>query len=195
MNKDVERFHDWSAHYENSWIQRFLDPLHDLMLQATAAQSRELNPDSVLDLGCGTGRLLRKAEKRWPGSQLLGIDPAQGMIEVARKLTLNARFYRAPAESIPIADGSIDLVLSAVSMHHWSNALLGIHEVSRVLREGGLFCIADIALPSWLSKLFRSKAKTRAGIRELLNEANLSIKQQQTTSAGVVLVSVARKES
>jgi ubiquinone/menaquinone biosynthesis C-methylase UbiE len=194
MNTDIERFHDWSARYENSWIQRYLDPLHDLMLESTAAEARELSPDSILDVGCGTGRLLRKAEKRWPGSQLLGVDPALGMIEVARKLTPNARFYQAPAESIPIADRSIDLVLSAVSMHHWSSALLGIHEASRVLRQGGLVCIADIALPSWLSKLFHSKAQTRVAIRELLNGANLSIKQQQTTNAGGVLVCIARKE-
>jgi ubiquinone/menaquinone biosynthesis C-methylase UbiE len=193
MNNDVERFERWSSTYERSWIQRFLDDLHSFMLEVVGAAAPELRPKVILDIGCGTGRLLRRAATRWPAAQLVGVDAAAGMIESARKLAPMATFHQAFAESLPLTDASVDLVLSAVSLHHWQDAAKGMLEVQRVLRFGGIFCLADISIPRWLAKAFRSKAKSRATIRELLSRAELEPRVQRRTSAGIVLVSLAMK--
>jgi len=195
MSDDVQRFDRWSKRYEDFWGQRYLDSLHNLMLDLTAAEAPNLNPTAILDVGCGTGRLLRRVATRWPAAQLIGVDPAQGMVEVAQRLTPAATFHQAFAESVPLGDNSVDLVLSAVSMHHWSDAWLGTREVERVLRGGGLFCLADISLPTWLSKLLRSKAKNRPGTRDLLVQSGFQVGRQQGTFAGFVLVSVGVKSA
>ena len=195
MSHDVERFDRWSKTYEEFWGQRYLDSLHKLMLDLIGAEAPNLNPSAILGVGCGTGRLLRRAAARWPAAQLIGIDPAQGMVEVAQKLTPTGTFHQAFAESVPLGDESVDLVLSAVSMHHWSDASVGAHEVARVLRSGGLFCLADISLPAPLSKLLRSKAKSRRATRDLLVQSGFRIGRQQGAFAGFVLVSVAVKSA
>ena len=190
---DVERFDRWSKTYESCWGQRFFDRVHGLMLDLVIAAAPAFTPSAILDVGCGTGRLLRRAAARWPAARLIGVDPAQGMVDVAQGLTSAVRFCRALAEYLPLRNASIDLVASSISMHHWRDASLGAAEAARVLRPGGLFCLADIWLPWWFSKLVRSKAKSRNGARELLLGAGFEIQRQETTLARFVHVSVARK--
>jgi ubiquinone/menaquinone biosynthesis C-methylase UbiE len=195
MNNDVERFERWSSTYEHSWIQRYLDQVHSFMVETVAAEVPRLDPKVVLDVGCGTGRLLRRVASFWPEAQLVGVDPATGMIESARKLAPTITFYQAEAESLPLTDGSVDLAFSAVSLHHWENAAGGVREVQRVLCDTGIFCLADISIPHWLAKLFRSKARSGSAIRDLLIQARLKLRVQRRTSAGITLVSLAVKTS
>jgi len=195
MNNDVERFERWSSTYEHSWIQRFLDQVHSFMVEIVAAEVPRLNPRVALDVGCGTGRLLRRVASVWPEAQLVGVDPATGMIESARKLAPNIIFHQAQAESLPLTDGSVDLAFSAVSLHHWENAAGGVREVQRVLGDAGIFCLADISIPRWLATLFRSKARNGSAMRDLLIQAGLKPRVHSRTSAGIVLVSLATKTS
>lgn len=67
---DVERFDRWGSTYERSWMQqRLFDPVHSAILHR--AESR-FKPASLLDIGCGSGRLLRKVHDSWPEAQLSG---------------------------------------------------------------------------------------------------------------------------
>ena len=192
MKNDVERFERWSSTYEDSWIQRYLDGIHKFMVETVASEHSGLNPKVILDVGCGTGRLLRRAATAWPDAQLVGVDAAPGMIESARKLAPNIAFYRGGAEALPLADAAVDLAFSALSLHHWEDAARGVREVQRVLNEQGLFCLADISMPRWLAKVFCSKARSGSAIRDLLIEAQLEAKGQKR-SAGILLVSLAVK--
>ena len=109
-------------------------------------------PDTVLDVGCGTGRLLRKAKARWPNAQFIGVDPATGMIENARRLMPDAKFYVSQAESLPLPDASVNLVFSTASFHHWQDKEKGLREIKRVLQVGGLLFLADFWPALGLSK-------------------------------------------
>lgn len=78
---DVQNFNRWSGSYETSWQQWiFFDPVQNAVIKLVELGS---NPASILDVGCGTGLLLRKARGRWPAARLTGIDPAKGMVEKA----------------------------------------------------------------------------------------------------------------
>ncbi|MGD0125663.1 MAG: class I SAM-dependent methyltransferase [Terriglobia bacterium] len=193
MSDDVERFDRWSKTYESCWGQRFFDRVHELMLDLVIAAAPAFTPPAILDVGCGTGRLLRKAAAHWPAARLIGVDPAQGMVDVAHGLTSAVRFCRALAVSLPLDNASVDLMTNSISIHHWRNASLGALEVARVVRPGGLFCLADISIPWWFSKLVRSKAKSRKEARKLLLGSGFEIQRQETTLARFVHVSVARK--
>ena len=137
QNPDIERFNRWSASYDQSVFQRlFFGPVQRTVLSMADLQSE---PATIVDVGCGTGRLLRSAKERWPKAQLIGIDPSEGMIEIARKLNPHATVYVAPAEAIPLADASVDLAFSTISFHHWSNQLGGIRQgcLRRMVRAVG----------------------------------------------------------
>ncbi len=165
--QDVERFDHWSSTYERSWMQRvFFDPSHQAVIGLAASVVQQ--PESVLDVGCGTGRLLRRAHASWPGARLIGVDPANGMVETAKRLTPNATFFTGMAEALPLEDASVDLAFSTISFHHWQDQAAGLREIARVLRPGGYFILADISVPGWLARIihhpkhFHSAAQMRA---------------------------------
>jgi ubiquinone/menaquinone biosynthesis C-methylase UbiE len=189
---DVEIFDRWGATYERSWMQRRLfDPVHSAVLRQAAIR---FNPASVLDIGCGSGRLLRTAHDYWPEAQLTGVDPAQGMLDVARQLTPGARFYKGAGEAMPLEDAVVDLALCTISFHHWQDQAAGVREVSRVLRPGGYFLLADFTVPAWLAWLLpRSRFHSTVQMRTLFEQASLEVQAQPATLARLVRITIGRK--
>lgn len=178
--RDVEHFEQWSRTYEQSWMQRrFFDPAHAAALNAVEATG--VSPVTLLDVGCGTGRLLRDARARWRETQLIGVDPAEGMIAVARELTPEAVLLVGSAEALPLGDGSVDVVLSTLSFHHWRDQQAGLREIARVLRPGGRFVLVDVASPHWLARLFGNpRARDARARRTLFAAAGLHIVSQRS---------------
>jgi len=108
-----------------------------------------LSPASrILDLGCGYGRalgLLSECGYR----NLIGYDPAPGMIAVARERFPAISFEELTSRHLPLADASVDAtllfsVLTCVPTDLGQRAI--VEEVGRVLRPGGLFYISDLWL-------------------------------------------------
>ncbi len=191
--KDIERFDQWASTYENSWLQRaFFDQTHKAALALAATIVHQ--PGSVLDVGCGTGRLLRRANRYWPEAQLIGVDPASGMIERAKFLTPNATFFTGMAEALPLQDASVDLALSTSSFHHWQNQAAGIREIARVLRPGGYFILVDASFPGWLVRVFRPKRfHSPAQMRTMFIQEGLLVQAQQTLAWRRWLATVGNK--
>ncbi len=193
--QDVQRFHRWSRTYEVSLGQAFLfDPVHRTVIRLIVARLEGFAPARVLDVGCGTGRLLRKAARQWPTAELIGVDPAEGMIEIARRLTPSARLLPGSGEGIPVSDAVVDVAFSTISFHHWQDQAAGVREVRRVLRPRGLFCLADGALPSLATRLIRhTRIHTSDEIKALFLRAGLSVRLQRRIMAGGVLVTIGQK--
>jgi ubiquinone/menaquinone biosynthesis C-methylase UbiE len=191
--KDVERFEQWASTYENSWLQRaFFDRAHQATLTLAAGIVHQ--PVSVLDVGCGTGKLLRRATTYWPEAQLIGVDPANGMIEMAKRLTPNATFFTGMAEALPLQDASVDLALSTSSFHHWQDQAAGIREIARVLRPGGYFILVDASFPDWLVGVFRIRRfHSPAQFRTLFTQEGLHVQTQQTLAWRRWLATVGKK--
>jgi len=105
-------------------------------------------PNRILDLGCGTGRQARALYARFPESRIVAIDPARGMLERARRQ--RGRWHRrfeliaAGAESLPLAEDSIDLVFASMVLEWCGDPERVLHELRRVLRPGGLLLMATI---------------------------------------------------
>jgi ubiquinone/menaquinone biosynthesis C-methylase UbiE len=194
-NSDVKRFDRWAATYDQSVMQRlYFVPVHSKMLDLLVRERLKDPVSCVIDVGCGTGRLLRAASVRWPEAQLLGVDPAERMVAEATRLNPNAIFKLASAESLPFPDQTADIVLSSLSFHHWANQGKGLQEIARVLRPGGFFCLADHSI-ILLAKLFGEKVKSREQIRALMISAGLTVRQQQRLGMRFVLITLAQKWS
>jgi ubiquinone/menaquinone biosynthesis C-methylase UbiE len=191
---DVEIFDRWGSTYERSWMQRRLfDPVHSAVLHQAVSRCK---PANVLDIGCGSGRLLRKAHDYWPQAQLAGVDPAPGMLEVARQLTPEAHFSIGSGEALPLEDASVDLALSTISFHHWQDQAAGVREVARVLRPGGLFLLADFTLSPWLAWLLPfSRFHSAAQMRALFKQAGLDVEAQPATLSRFVRITIGTRAS
>jgi ubiquinone/menaquinone biosynthesis C-methylase UbiE len=175
---DVEYFNRRSLTYETSLSQWFFfDRIQKAVLKMV---EKEYTPEVVLDVGCGTGRLLRKVRERWPMARLIGVDAAAGMIDKARRLMPYAMFYVSKAESLPLPDASVDLVFSTASFHHWQDKEKALREIRRVSRPGARFFLADIWPPLGLSRFNRHfQSNDPARTRKTFANAGLQVKQQR----------------
>jgi SAM-dependent methyltransferase len=103
----------------------------------------------LLEVGCGPGHLsVRLAAEH--GLRVSGIDLDPAMVERARANAARAgvrsrtTFAVADAAALPFADGSFELVVSTLSMHHWEDPEAALAEIGRVLAPGGRALIWDI---------------------------------------------------
>lgn len=191
--KDVEHFDHWAPTYDVFWGQRYLDRVHQLMLDAVS-ESGAGTPGAILDVGCGTGRLLVKTASLWSGARLMGVDPAERMVEIAHERLPTATIAVAGAEALPMPDCSVDAVLSCVSFHHWNDRAQGLREAARVLRVGGRLCLADVTMPGWVKRLFRrTKAASSSDLRSFITEAGFRLEGQRLTLARMVYLIMAVK--
>jgi ubiquinone/menaquinone biosynthesis C-methylase UbiE len=174
---DVGQFDRWSKRYDRSkWQFWHFDRVHRI---AFSLAERFGEPRAILDVGCGTGRLLRAAHERWPKARLLGVDPSVGMVEAGRALT-PAELHLAGAEDIPLSDRSIDLAFSTIAFHHWADPARGLREVARVLRPGGAFVLIDNIGPDWLARHLKDRPYLTADERVgLWTENGLRVAQQR----------------
>jgi len=205
---DIDNFNHWSNTYEQHIGQFFFfDPVHRGILNQIDRMKGEQGPVSLLDVGCGTGRLLRKARGHWPNARLIGVDLAEGMIEVARRLAPGVEFRVGGVETLTIPDASVDVAVSTISFHHWNDQAAGISNVARMLRPGGIFCLADIILPVSYARFFQ--ILTPGGlsnfyqhyrnnppdtVRDLFTQSGLQVRGQRRMRVGFVLLTVGVKE-
>jgi ubiquinone/menaquinone biosynthesis C-methylase UbiE len=175
---DVDRFDRRASTYEHGRRAEFHARV--VTSAAEAALRAVPGPTAVLDVGCGTGALLRALADRLPATvDLAGIDPSPAMIDVARATLgerANVRLEVAFAEELPFADGRFDLVTSTVSFHHWADQAVGLREAGRVLRREGRLLLADNFATGWLrvfNAIARRRMRTRADVERLLAGARL----------------------
>jgi ubiquinone/menaquinone biosynthesis C-methylase UbiE len=111
--------------------------------------------DRVLDVGTGPGYLALAASRLiGPEGAAVGIDASPEMIDRARMRAARegarAEYQVASAESLPFEEGSFDVAVSRLVLHHLPGELKlrALGEVRRVLRPGGRLLVADMASPA-----------------------------------------------
>jgi ubiquinone/menaquinone biosynthesis C-methylase UbiE len=137
----------------------------------------ELRPgDHVLDVGCGTGVLTRRAADAVGRSgEVWGIDPAPDMVRVAMqeaaRVRSSARFEVAVIEALPFEEASFDVALANVVIHHLPPDLkpIGLREVHRVLKPGGRLVVVDLDRPRhWLWQIVTWPMSLHPNLRDHL---------------------------
>lgn len=107
---------------------------------------------TVLDAGCGSGRLAVQLARRRPDLQVRGIDLEPGMVQVAcrraeqEKLASRVQFTVADLADLPLPTDSVDVIVSTASLHHWADAGAVVASLSRVLRPEGRLWIYDFRI-------------------------------------------------
>jgi len=106
--------------------------------------------DRVVDLACGPGTLALRFARgvRW----VCGVDLTPAMLARARQNAAdeslsNLAWTNADAQSLPFADGSLDIAVSSYSLHHIPDPARTIREMARVVHRGGRVGIIDILVP------------------------------------------------
>jgi SAM-dependent methyltransferase len=124
--------------YERYFVPAIGGPLaHDLIAEAAIRPG-----ERVLDVACGTGVVSRLAAERvGPAGSVAALDMNTAMLDVARTVSAAAtppiRWYESTAESMPLPDGSFDVVLCQLGLQFVTDKPAVLREVHRVTAKGG----------------------------------------------------------
>lgn len=143
MNDDVvtevrRRFDERAHEYDRS-------EMHRTLAEAVAAFAQLDQVDSVVDVGTGTGLVLRALSDRGTDARMTGVDLSPGMLAVARSALPQGHFIEANVVHLPLPDDSVDLVTCVTVLHLIPHAAAAVDEWSRVLKPGGRAITATFA--------------------------------------------------
>lgn len=125
--------YDVHAQFQHVQTQRVLDAA--LMLLPPC--------QTMVDIGCGTGYFAHIAQIHRPSWNIIGIDIAQGMCAIAQT---RCSAIAGDAVQLPLADASVDAVVSSLCYQWVENQPQAFAELARVLKPGGRAIIASLGI-------------------------------------------------
>lgn len=119
-----------------------LDLVNDYFLN----RALELCPrGKVLDIGCGTGKILRCIKGDY---EKHGLDLSNQLIKYARLQDSNSEYEIGDSNDLPYESGSFDLVMCHSTLHHLKDPKRTIEEIIRVAKPTGAVFVRDLIRPS-----------------------------------------------
>jgi ubiquinone/menaquinone biosynthesis C-methylase UbiE len=149
--------------------------------------------ETVLDLGSGAGAdVLISARRVGPGGRAIGLDMTDEMLSLARTNARragidNAEFLKGYLEEIPLANASVDVVLSGV-INLAADKRRVLAEAARVMRPGGRFAVSDVIADQDMDEVTRRDMQQWTGcVAGALTRAEF---ERELEAAGLVDITI-----
>ncbi len=144
----------FAKEYDTCWA-RFSDIT---IAQALAQLPQDLTHKTILDVGCGTGILIRKLLKIHPEiDSITGIDVSESMLQIAnRKFKGHNKvqlIYQA-GETMDVPERSFDIVISTNTFHYFPSPVGKLQEMKNVLKNDGILILEDYSKDGVVAKYF-----------------------------------------
>lgn len=148
MNKledSIVAFNHAAATYDHDAKGEHARKLYPYMLE----EIRSTYAPVLLDLGCGSGELMKLVLDEDPQRHITGLDISEEMLRIAQeKLHDRITLVKGNAQQLPFVDATFDMVYCNDSFHHYPDPKLAVQELQRVLKPQGRVIIGE----SWMMK-------------------------------------------
>jgi SAM-dependent methyltransferase len=126
------------------WFNREIDKLQFRAVRRALALAGIARGARVLDVGCGTGRWVRRYQAL--GLQATGVDATIGMLRIARERKTTLPLIAGEANRLPLPDAAFDMVSDITVVQHIPAAsqAQAIGEMTRVLKPGGRLVLMEL---------------------------------------------------
>jgi ubiquinone/menaquinone biosynthesis C-methylase UbiE len=175
---------DWGAVTTNNYgfapaegdaPERFQFQMYAEHLKALQLSGRLKHRTDLLEVSCGRGGGLAHLAGRWPGAlAAVGLDWSHNALATCHerhRQNAHLSFVRGNALALPFADRSFDVVLNVEASNDYRDYAAFFHEVSRVLRDDGVFLYCDTRRPDRIP-----------GTAEALRDAGLAGEMRDITA-------------
>ena len=146
----IQLFDDIAPTYDK--LNHILSMNVDKSWRRKAVQTIQGNkPNTVLDIACGTGDFaIALAKAGVP--HIIGVDISEGMLKIGqqkvKELGLPIDMKVDDSENLSLEDNSVDAVSVAFGVRNFEHLQLGLNEMHRVIRPGGMVCVLELSVPS-----------------------------------------------
>lgn len=132
--------HVMSMGIDKSWRKKACDLSYEILGKDTV--------DVVVDVACGTGDMMdfwaKRAEVNGVAiGEIIGVDPSNGMVDVARKKYPNFKYHISKATQIPLDNSSADILSITYGIRNVVERKEALDEFNRVLKKDGLVVILE----------------------------------------------------
>jgi len=103
---------------------------------------------SVLDVATGTGDIAIMVKKKYPNSDVIGLDPSEKMLQIANSRVTNEhkiKFVQGYCENIPFDDSYFDFITITFGIRNTKSIVDSLKEINRVLKKNGTFLIMEFS--------------------------------------------------
>lgn len=113
----------------------------------------DAQPKNILDIATGTGDLAINLT-RTNASQIIGLDISEGMLDVGRQKILKKELHETidmvvgDSENLPFDDNAFDAITVAFGVRNFENLEIGLAEILRVLKPGGIVVVLETSVPT-----------------------------------------------
>ncbi|MEK6273714.1 MAG: class I SAM-dependent methyltransferase [Actinomycetota bacterium] len=132
-----------AAESYDRFMGRYSVPLAPKLADFAAVTSGQ----RVLDVGCGPGALTTELVRRLGAEAVSAVDPSEPFVAAARERHPGVSVEQASAEELPFGDEEFDAALAELVVHFMAEPVVGLREMARVTRKGGVVaaCVWDHA--------------------------------------------------
>jgi ubiquinone/menaquinone biosynthesis C-methylase UbiE len=149
---------------------------------------------TAVDVGCGSGELLRVVRHRRPALGVVGCDLSPEFLAVARHRHPGARTVCADAERIPLRDGRVDAAVSLGVLGHLLSTDRAVAELGRIVRDGGRVAVwtrvdglasrVVATLFAWTNPGVAFRLHAPSSIRAALTRSGIRIEREEAVAGG-----------
>jgi ubiquinone/menaquinone biosynthesis C-methylase UbiE len=158
---------------------------YPLQMYHFLASKTTIQGKHVLEVGSGRGGGARHIASTFSPASYIGLDLAQSAVDLANDIHKvdGLKFIQGSAESIPLTDSSVDVVVNVESCHAYGSVEQFLKEVKRVLKPGGYFLMVDFRNNNNIETMTTLKQQLRDTGMELLEEEDITANVIQSIEA------------